>query len=523
MGDFSPPAGTPSQNLAGLSVSHSRGVAGGTVRLLLGLMAAKPLDFALYLILARHLGVEDFGRYTFALSFTLLFGVLADLGVSPVIAREISRAPHRTRELLQDALAVKLALGILTVAAALGAALVTRAPAQTTVLIAFFAASMVINSTALLFESLLKTAGRAGAAGLSVAIQSATALAVGAALIRGGLGPLGGACAYLLAAMVHLGVAVARGRDLLVRGERGQPGVVVPELRHRLARLLRESLPLAVSSAFISLYFRADSVMLQTIQGGRAAGLYGSVYRLFEAIMIVSAAYRSVVFPIMARVADGPRESLAVLCRKSIRVLVIFTVGIAVFFTFQARVVVTWLFGAPYAEAAPALAILLWALPGAFMADTLLHALTAQRRQVAGTRVTAVVVVFNIALNLFLIPRLSFIGAAVSTAMSETLCFTLLLLALRRSLPDVSFPRAAWPALIAGGVAALALTAASRWVPAQPGWLPVMAAVAGAAYLLPLIALRVVGRGEARLLLGLVSVRGGAPSGGSPSGGSGPA
>ena len=488
----------------GSPLSQSRAVAGGTGRLLLGLTVAKPLEFALYLFLARSLGVEEFGRYMFALSFTLLFSVLADLGLIPVFAREVARAPQRARGLLRNALTVKLVLGILTVGVALGVSAATRAPARTVLLVGVFAVSLVINSGALLFEALLKSVGRPGTAGLSVAFQSATALAVGAALVWGGLGALGGACARLVASVAHLLIAAALCRDLLKSGE--SPAA---STGREIRDLLRESLPLAISGAFIALYFRVDSVMLQAMQGERAVGLYGSVYRFFEAFMVVSAAYRSVVYPLMSRAADGPHQALAALCRKSLRVLLVFTIGVAVFFSFGSSTVVTWLFGAPYASAAPALVILLWALPGAFMADTLLHVLTAQRRQVAGTYVTAAVVAFNVGLNLVLIPRFSFVGAAWATAASETLCFTLLLLVVHRRLPNVNLARTAWPVVLAGGAAAMALAAARPWVSSQPIGLLVMAAVAGTVYLASLVVLKVVGREEARLLLDFVGARAG--------------
>ena len=61
--------------------------------------------------------------------------------------------------------------------------------------------------------------------------------------------------------------------------------------------------------------------------------------------MLISAAYRSVLFPVMARAADGPREALGVLCRKSLRLHLLFTVGVAVFISFQARQVIEVILG----------------------------------------------------------------------------------------------------------------------------------------------------------------------------------
>ena len=514
-------------------MSLSRAVARGTTQLLGGLLAAKAMDFALYLVLARQLGVEEFGRYTFALSFTLLFNIVADVGLSTVFTREASRAPERIRALLGDTLVLKLALGAITIAATAAVSIATGAPARTILLVGLFTLAMLMNSSALLFEGLLKSAGRAGIAGLSVVAQSATALAVGLALVLSGAGALGGACAYAAASLVHVAAAALASRALwradraraTVRGMAPAPemhtspasapapvsaGAPSPAPRtardamHSRLALLRESAPVALSGVFIALYFRVDSVMLHAMKGDHAVGLYGGIYRFFEGFVLLSAAYRSVLFPVMARAADGPPESLAILCRKSLRLHLLFTIGVATFFTFEARTIVTLVLGQAYAAAAPGLAVLIWALPGAYMADTLLHLLTAQRRQATGMRVAVVVALFNVGLNAVLIPRFSFVGASVATAASEALCFVLLFSAFHMAARGASLARAAWPPLAAGALMAGTLVITLPHLPSGPAGLALAVPVAAAAYVTALVLLGAVGRAEADLVLELV-------------------
>ena len=494
-------------------MSRARAVARGTARLLSGLLAAKALDFALYLVLARRLGVEEFGRYTFAFSYTLLFTIVADLGISTVFTREAARAPALTRALLRDALAVKLVLAALTLVASLATATLTHTPARVVALIALFTTGMLVNSSAMLFEQILKAAGRAGTAGMSVLAQSATALGVGMALVLSGSGALGGAAAYVAAAVVHFTAAAmfsrarwraavtGSGADVDV-GISTDIGPDAPAARRRLA-LLRESAPLAISGVFIALYFRADAVMLHVFRSEREVGLYGGIYRCFEAFVLLSAAYRSVLFPVMARAADGPAEALAVLCRKSIRLHLAFTLGVATFFSFEARPIVTLVLGRAYADAAPGLALLVWALPGAYMADTLLHLLAAVGRQRQGARAAVATAVFNVGINLVLIPRWSFLGAAAATALSETLCFALLLAAFRTRVPRLGVAaemvRPAAAAALLAGVLAMVV----RVLPHAP--LAAVAAVALAVHAVTLRLTRAVGPQEldaARALVG---------------------
>ena len=61
-------------------------------------------------VLTRYLGPEDYGRYTLALMYMQLFGVLADVGLFTTVVREISKDPARTEELVGNTLALRLLL-----------------------------------------------------------------------------------------------------------------------------------------------------------------------------------------------------------------------------------------------------------------------------------------------------------------------------------------------------------------------------------------------------------------------------
>ena len=136
-------------------MSTTRQVARGTMRLLSGQLLARVVDFALYLLLARSLGVEGFGLYTFALSFVLLFNVVADLGVSTVLTREAARSPDRMRALLGHALALKAASAAAAVIAIVAVAVVSRTTGPALAIIAVAGVSLGMRSVTLLFEGLL--------------------------------------------------------------------------------------------------------------------------------------------------------------------------------------------------------------------------------------------------------------------------------------------------------------------------------------------------------------------------------
>ncbi|MDI3550648.1 MAG: hypothetical protein PWQ15_1751 [Methanobacterium sp.] len=48
--------------------------------------------------MARYLGAEGFGILTFGLSLVMILGITADLGLSPLVVREVSRNKSLTSQ-----------------------------------------------------------------------------------------------------------------------------------------------------------------------------------------------------------------------------------------------------------------------------------------------------------------------------------------------------------------------------------------------------------------------------------------
>lgn len=495
-------------------MSISRVVVRGTTRILAGSLVARVLDFAFFLMLARALGVDGFGLFSFATSYTLLFGVLADLGVTTVVTRDAARAALDRRRLLADALGLKIALALVSLA---GAALVAQLPALSgkgaLETIVWLTLAVILNSAAVLFEGFLKVAGRAGAVGLAVVTRSAVNLGCALLFVRLGLGVRGASLSCVVAAVAHLLVAIG-----LCRGVWAAPaapaapdrGVWIANplvARERAAALLRDALPLALSSAFIGVYFRVDSVLLQAFKGQEAVGLYGGIYRFFEAFTLIAAAYHSVVFPYMARAADGPSEALRVLWRKSFRAHLLVSLGAAVFVTLEAHRLVVAVLGPPYASGALGLAVLVWAVPGSLLAATLFNLLVALNRHHAAARAVGITAAFNVALNLALIPRWSLLGASVATVASEVVCFALLLRAFGATVPRLDLGGIAWRPAVAAAALGGVLAVLGRFVPIGTLGLLIALAVTAVVYPALLAALRAVGREDAELLLDSIPSR----------------
>ena len=65
------------------------------------------------IIIARYLGVSDYGIVSFAISFTSLVGIVMDLGMSTYITREIAKNRNSVNKYFNNIFIFKLILAII--------------------------------------------------------------------------------------------------------------------------------------------------------------------------------------------------------------------------------------------------------------------------------------------------------------------------------------------------------------------------------------------------------------------------
>src|SRR3989338_1346644 len=85
-----------------------RAIASNTIWYIMALTLQKVFSFVYFTILARYLGPTDTGKYFFAVSFTVLFSVLTDIGLSYILTREVAKFQEQGNRLLSQVVTLKL-------------------------------------------------------------------------------------------------------------------------------------------------------------------------------------------------------------------------------------------------------------------------------------------------------------------------------------------------------------------------------------------------------------------------------
>jgi len=188
-------------------------------------------------------------------------------------------------------------------------------------------------------------------------------------------------------------------------------------------KLSARSIPFALSSSFLYIYYRIDTVMLSLMIGDQTTGWYNAAYRLIDVVHYIPLLIVAAILPPMALYSQRDTKALSAIFNRSLRYLVMLAFPIGVGMFLLAPRLVLFVFGAEFQNAAPALRILIWAEVIAFLNYLGGHLLNMMDRQKRYTFIIGATAIFNITLNLFLIPRYQHIGAGLATLLSELLIF----------------------------------------------------------------------------------------------------
>jgi O-antigen/teichoic acid export membrane protein len=361
---------------------------------------------------ARYLGPSRFGQLSYAFAFTLLFSPFASLGLKGIAERKIVLDPSSRDEVIGTSFFLSLVGGIAAFAVATaGVFMIRPEDAMSHWLVGITAAGLIFQSVIAIeywFES-----------------QVQSKFIVFAKM-----------SAFLLVSLVKIGLIVTKAPLVafawagLAEAALGAAGLLIVYRVHgyhvkawRFSRsaaksLLKDSWPLLFSGFMTVISLRIDQVMLGQMVGDREVGIYSAAVRLTEPWVFIPTAIGASVFPAIMESWATNEELFYAQIQKLYNLMALIAYGIAVPVSILSGWLVKGLFGTPYAEAGPLLAVLIWtglftnleAARGIFLVSmnwTRVYFLTL----LSGC-------VLNIVLNYFLIPIYGAMGAVIASCIS---------------------------------------------------------------------------------------------------------
>ena len=407
------------------------------------------------MVLTRHLGPTEFGYYRTVLTYCAFAAVLADCGLYMINLREMSREGADAGRVAGNALALRFVstASILIVAAAVAWGTPYDLTVKWGVMIGAVIYTCLQASDFLvsIFQSVLKQ-GRNAVAEVIGALVTLAVVWVLATTHAGALPMLG---ATLLGAALAMGISWRLAYRLVP---------FRPSFDRAMWRqFLVAGLPIAGAQILGMAMLRGDSLLLSFYQPARDVGLYGVPSKLFEVATSIPYQFAGLMMPALTAGALAGRVEFGTALRNAVDLGAVYGVGVILALALFAPQFLTLIAGVDFAAGAPALVIIAFGIALAGMTHLLRFALVACERPRLVLMGDSVACACAFAAYFALIPRYSFVGAAIGTVIAEVAAMICMLIGLKRAgrpLPSLGTPL---KAVFSGSVAAAAMLFLARF------------------------------------------------------------
>lgn len=374
------------------------------------------LGFILLIFIARNLGEVEFGKYSFALSFTGLFVIFADIGINDFIIRKIARNKELINEYFINASIIKLILSLITFCFIMLIIKLMNYPVDTTLAVYIFGIYTILTSFAMMFRSIFIAFEKVEYHATIMIIEKAILLSLALFVLFSGYGLIELGYIYIFVGIVNVILSLS---TVLIKFAK-----LKPIINFLLCKaLIIDSIPFGLNLLFGLLFFKIDTVMLSILKGDASVGIYNSAYKPLLSLCIIPTAVIAAIYPVMSRYFMSSKDSLETLTHLSFKYMAIIGFPIAVGCIVFANKFITLFYNSQYSSAVPAFQILSIFIPLRFLNSISGTFLTSINKQGIRTTNVGISSLFNILLNALMIPYLSFIGASIATVFSEIFLF----------------------------------------------------------------------------------------------------
>jgi len=417
------------------------------------------LSFIFTVYIARYLGTEGFGLLSFVVASMGILGVVIDLGINSLMVRDIAVNKELTAKYVGNVLLIKTFLSLAIFGTLFAILALGTYPSETVYVSLFIGLSVIVSSFTGIFTAVFQSHQKMQYQAIGEISRNVLML-VGAFLIIS----LQDNIVMLASSYLYVNLAVFIYSVVIVLWRFTRPKIEVDWVFWK--QIFRNSLPIGGMAIFFLIYFRIDTVMLSFMKGDVAVGLYNAAYRLIDATLVIPTIVTTAMFPVLAHYHASNRGLFLNVYEKSFKFLLFLGLLMAVVVTLLSSQIIGIVFGDAFLESAGALQILIWASAALFLSSILGSVFIAANMQMVGLYINFITIFINVALNLLIIPSYGFIGASITTVISEIINIIICLYYLEKhgyhlGLKTVFLPAIIGLALIGGIIVVLSMVGIS--------------------------------------------------------------
>lgn len=456
-----------------------RKVGGNALSILTSDVMNRATSFVLYLLVARHLGVHEFGQLALAFTAFYAFQVFAVAGLKTLIIREVAKDQARLWQyFINGSTAIVFSsLGSLAVLFAFVQAM--DYPADTRRIILLLSLGLLPYAFSAICEAIFQACERMRYIACVNVPVNAVKVACAFLVLDGRYG-LDGIVAIILFSL--LAIAGIEAVILLRRFPR-RPASFDP--RFSLS-LIRAGGTFLAIEGLVALESSVGIILLSKLGSEAQVGLFSAAMQLMVPLSLVYQSLAQSIFPVMCRKAAPGFQSLRQIAESAMEVLLVLALPAVAGIFFLGDWLLSLIYRGPaFVQAFPALRIVVWILILQVFTSVLGQVLMASHRENVTLRIVAIALVMNLVLGWPLISQLGFIGAAIASLLTKLVGCIQHYVPVSRLFSGISLIQIVWKPLVAAACMTIYLA-----LPAQPAGL-LRGVAAACIYLAALLALTI--------------------------------
>lgn len=393
---------------------------------LIALVAQKLFSFVYFTFLARHLGPTYYGQYQLAINFAMMLSVIADFGLSAVLIREIAKKQIDEQKLFSQIFSLKIILTGLTLIIGLltNQLLYAHNPVNPLIYLTVFI--LAIDSFTLLFYGFIRGQQNLFFESIGTILFQIIILALGLTVMSYSKAIYPFVVVMLIASLFNFFYSAT----LLWRKYKLKLSWSFDKDLNK--KIFHITWPFALSALFAKVYAYIDSLILEGVKGSTQLGFYSVAYKVTFAFQFIPLAFVAALYPAFAHYWQNDKEQLDQTLVKAMHYLSFIAWPLSLGLFSIAPIFVSVLYTKNYLGSVLPLQILILSLPFLFVNFALSYFLNATDRQKKNTINLGLTMLFNIILNVILIPLWSAVGASLASSLSTVFLFSLNLYAVSR-------------------------------------------------------------------------------------------
>jgi len=367
--------------------------------------------------ITRYLGKEGFGNYATVLAFLSFFAAIADLGLYSMSTREISKVGADEKKIVGNVFALRI---ISAIAIALISPLIVYFfpyPAEVKLGIIIVAFSFIFSSGYQVLNGVFQK---------NLAMDKVAAAELVGKIIQVAI--------IILAVKMNLGFQwivasllfnMVLSFTMIYYWSKKYIHFKIQFDWRYWTSFLKESAPIGISALITFAYFKMDTIILSVMKTSADVGIYNVANKVLENITFFPAMIVGLIFPLMSKNIFTDKKAFNEIANKTLKVFVILVTPLMVGTLFLSQGIIRVIGGGEFAEAGIVLQILVFSLSMIFFGNFFNSILIAAHLQKNLMKILGFAAIINVSLNLFLIPKFSYFGAAYVSVLTEFLVVAL--------------------------------------------------------------------------------------------------